>query len=300
LKVIKRDKVVYRLSPNAIPAEFADPGEILVFETVDALGGQIKNESTPLESIDWSRVNPATGPVYIRGAEPGDTLVVKVLDIELDDHGVVVVVPGFGVLGDLMSRPFVKVVRVGRDYVEWNGIRIPSKPMIGVIGVAPPSGEAPTGDLGAHGGNMDVAELTVGTTLYLPVFVEGALLALGDLHAVQADGELCVSAAETSGRVTVKVDLIKGAAPRYPVLDLGDRIAILAYGSDLDEAARNASLAAVEGLMKRYGMRFEEAYALASLIVDLEINQLVDPKKGVRAVIGKNYISVDSLLVKRQ
>jgi len=140
----------------------------------------------------------------------------------------------------------------------------------------------------------------MGTTLYLPVFVDGALLALGDLRTVQADGKLCISAEETSGRVTIKVDLIKGAAPRYPVLDLGDRIAIPAYGSDLDEAARNASLATVEGLMRRYGMRFEEAYALASLIVDLEINQAVDPKKGVRAVIGKNYISADSILIKRQ
>ncbi len=168
--------------------------------------------------------------------------------------------------------------------------------MIGVIGVALSKGEYPTGTSDRHGGNMDIAELTTGTNLYLPVFVKGALLALGDLHIVQADGEICVTDAEVSGEVTIRIDVIKGKQPKYPILETRDYYAIIASGTDLDEATHNAALEAVNALMKEHGYSFEEAYMLASLIVNLRINQAVDPKKGVRAEIPKEYVALDSLL----
>ncbi|MET1128418.1 MAG: acetamidase/formamidase family protein [Thermoproteota archaeon] len=299
-KRIPRTKVIYEFSPDHEPAEYAEAGDEVVFETIDALGGQISEEGETMEQIDWSRVNPATGPLFVRGAEPGDTLVVEVLDIKLADRAVILVVPGSGVLHDKGFKPRAKILEVGGGYVYFDGVAIKARPMIGVIGVAPRDGRYPTGTLGRHGGNMDVSLLTVGTKVYLPVFVRGALLALGDLHAVQADGELCVSAAEVSGEVRVRVDVIKGRAPRYPVLELEDRYAILAYGDDLDEAAYRASEEAVRALMKRYGMSFEDAYMLASLVVDLRVNQVVDPKKGVRAEIPKSYVSLSSLLVEEE
>lgn len=162
--------------------------------------------------------------------------------------------------------------------------------------MAPEEGELPTGTSGFHGGNMDVALLTAGTRVYLPVFADGALLALGDLHVVQADGEICVAAAETSGEVRVRVGLIKGKRPRYPIVEAGDRYLIVAFGKDLDEAAYRAAEEAVSVLMRAHGMGFEEAYMLSSLVVDLRVNQVVDPMRGIRAEIPKRYAKLEHFL----
>ena len=293
---IPRSRVIYSFSPQHKPVARAKPRDIVVFETIDALGGQITSEDTPIDKLDWSRVNPATGPLYVEGAEPGDTLVVDILDISVEDKAVILVVPGAGALHDKKFSPRVKILRRSKDFLEFDSIRIGLRPMVGVIGVAPREGEVATGDLGEHGGNMDVALLTRGTRLYLPVFVEGALLALGDLHMVQGDGEICVAAAEASGEVTVRVDVIKNRSPRYPILETSNRYALLVPGDTLDSAVYRASEEIVEALKRQYNLEFEEAYMLASLVVDLRINQVVDPHKGVRAEVPKKYISVDSLL----
>ncbi len=293
---IPRENVIYKFSKDNSPVAYAKPGDIVVFETIDALGGQISDENVVLENIDWGKVNPATGPLFVESAEPGDTLVVDILDIRVDDRAVIIVVPGYGVLGDKRFKAKAKILVRRGDFLKFNSIHIKLKPMIGVIGVAPREGEIVTGDLGEHGGNMDVALLGKGTRLYLPVFTKGALLALGDLHMVQGDGELCVSAAEVSGEVTVRVDVIKNRRPKYPILETSDIYAILAYGDSIEEAVYRASNEAVNALMREHGLGFEEAYMLGSLIVDLRINQVVDPHKGVRAEIPKTYLSIDSLL----
>ncbi len=297
--LIPRSKVVYSFSPRHKPAAFAKSGDIVIFETIDALGGQVRSEDVSINEIDWSRVNPATGPLYVEGAEPGDTLVIDIIDIEVEKESVIIAVPGYGALHDKLSKPKVKILKLINDKLSFNSLLIDVRPMIGVIGVAPESGEYPTGTLGEYGGNMNVALITKGARLYLPVFVKGALLAIGDLHVVQGDGEICVSAAEVSGRVTVKVNIIKGRRPRYPVLETNNRFAVLTYGKTVDEAVYKASEAAVEILMKACNLSFEEAYMLASLIVDLRINQVVDPMKGVRAEIPKKYVNIDDVLLKQ-
>lgn len=296
VKKIPSSYTIYSFSPDNKPVERVSPGEIVVFETLDALGGQIKSENTTLSSIDWSRVNPATGPLYIEGAEPGDAIVVNILDIDVDDRAIIVVIPDAGVLRYKKFRPRVKIMPIVKGRVLFNGIKLIAKPMIGVIGVSPSNGAIPTGTSGSHGGNMDVAEIAKGSRVYLPVFVKGALLAIGDLHALQADGEICVAAAEVPGNVTVKVELIKGKKPVLPIVETQNHIHVIGYGETLDEAAYRATEVAVEALMKEHSITFEEAYMLASLAVDLKINQAVDPAKGVRASIPKNLISIDSLL----
>lgn len=293
---IPREFVIYSFSKKH-PARFsAAPGDHVVFETIDALGGQVVDESTTIDSIDWSKVNPATGPLYVEGAKPGDTLVVEIEDIKVADKAVILVAPGFGALPDKSISPTVKVLRVAGRRLMFDNIEVDARPMIGVLGVAPDEGEFPTGTSGYHGGNMDVAILTAGSKVYLPVFVDGALLALGDIHVVQADGEICVAAAEASGEVRVGVGLIKGKRPRYPVVETEDRYSIVAFGKDLDEAAYRASEEAVHVLMKALGTSFEESYMLASLVVDLRINQVVDPMKGVRAEIPKKYARLEHFL----
>lgn len=298
LKVIPRNYIVYTFSPKNKPFTRVRPGDELIFETIDALGGQIKDESITIDSIDWNKVNGVTGPVYVEGAEPGDTLVVRILDISLDNIGFILIVPGFGALGKKVKyRSCVKIVKITNGYVYIDSLRLPVKPMVGTIGVSP-SKEVPTGTLGRHGGNIDVKELTKGSILYLPIFVKGALLAIGDVHALQADGELCVSAIEVSARVTVEVDVIKGKQPPWPILETRDYYAYLTAGKTLDEAIEEAAYITTQALSKAMNVNFETAYMLTSLIVDIKVNQVVDPLKGVRATIPKDLVDLDNLLYK--
>jgi amidase len=297
MKIVPRSKVVYSFSSHHKPTERVKSGELVLLETEDAFGGQIKNEEASLEELNWSRVDGATGPVFVEDAELGDTLVAEILDVKVEEKGAIVTIPKYGILGGKRFNASTKIVEISSGYVHFDeNVRVRANPMIGTIGVAPKSGEIPSGSLGKHGGNMDVKELTAGTKLYLPVFTEGALFAAGDLHAVQADGELCVSSVEVAGEVLLRFSLIKGKKPEWPILETRNWYAFLACGRTLDEAARFATEAAVEALMRKYEWSFEKAYMFGSLAIDLEINQVVDPKKGVRAVISKDFMSLNSLV----
>jgi len=297
MKIVPRSKVVYSFSFHHKPIERVKSGELVLFETEDAFGGQIKNEEASLEELNWSRVDGATGPVFVENAELGDTLVAEILDVKVEEKGAIVTIPKHGILGGKRFKASTKIVEISNGYVHFDeDFHVRANPMIGTIGVAPKSGEIPSGSLGKHGGNMDVKELTAGTKLYLPVSTEGALFAAGDLHAVQADGELCVSSVEVAGEVLLRFSLIKGKKPEWPILETRDWYAFLACGDTLDEAATLATEAAVEAFMRKNEWPFEKAYMFGSLAIDLKINQVVDPKKGVRAVISKDFISLNSLL----
>lgn len=296
MKRIPSHKVVYSFSPKHKPAEHVNLKEKILLETQDAFGNQIKNENTSIEKLDWTKVNGATGPLYINGAESGDTLIVNIEEIRMPEKGVIAVVPEQGALKNKPIKPTVKVVPIRNGQIHFeNGIKLKAEPMIGTIGVAPKTGEIPTGTSGKHGGNMDAKEITAGTRLYLPVFAKGALFAAGDLHAIQADGEVCVSAIEIPGEIILSFDILKGRNPSWPVLEIRDSYALLACGDSLDEASELAVEAAVEALMREHKWSFEEAYMFASLAVDVKVNQVVDPKKGVRAVILKRLVSIESL-----
>jgi amidase len=296
MKKTPKDKVVFSFSPKHKPAEHVALGEKILLETEDAFGGQVIDENTSMKQLNWSRVNGATGPIFVKHAEPGDTLVVNIEEIRVADRGVIAVIPKQGALKDKTFQGAVKVVQMRNGYAYFEKeVKVKASPMIGTIGVAPLTGEIPTGSSGRHGGNMDVKEVTTGTRLYLPVFVEGALFAAGDLHAVQADGEACVSAVEVSGEIVLSFDLVKGKSLDWPVLETQDSYAFLACGDSLDEAAVLAVEASVRALMREHNWSFEKAYMFASLIVDLRVSQVVDPKKGLRAVIPKELISFESL-----
>ncbi len=296
MKFIPMDKAVYTFSKDHEPVEYVSPGEVIILEAQDALGGQVTSEDMPLDQLDWSRVNPATGPVYIEGAEEGDTLVVDILDIEVPDKGVCLVVPGHGALDKHNFNPKTKFAEIRDGFVVYNGVKLLLQPMVGTIGVAPSGDPMPTAVPYKHGGNLDCREVTIGARLYLPVAVDGALFAAGDLHAVQGDGELCVAAVEIPGKIMLRFNLIKGKQPSWPVLEYGDHISILTSDESLDKAVEYATLEAVEAIMKATGWSFEESYIFSSLGVDVMINQVVDPKKGVRAVIPKSLVSIDAFL----
>ena len=298
MKIVNRDRTIYTFSKKHRPVMCVELGELVIIKTEDAFGGQIRSEEDSVQTLDWGKIDGATGPIFVEGAEPGDTLVVEIVDITVPRKGVIVTVPGYGVLADKSIKPSTKIIRINKEHAEFEDFDLRIKPMIGTIGVTPADGEISCGSLGRHGGNMDVKEMISGSKLYLPVFANGALFAAGDVHVVQADGELCVSAIEVPGEISLKFNVVKGRKPEWPVLETDDSYALLASGETLDEAAKFAAEAAVEALMRQHHWPFETAYMFGSLAADLKINQVVDPKKGVRAVISKEFIDLDGLLMR--
>jgi amidase len=296
MKTVTRDKIIYSFNPKHRQVERVKLGEKVLLQTEDAFGGQIRDEKDSVTELDWHKVDGATGPIFVEDAKPGDTLVVEILDIKVPEKGVIVTIPKSGILAEKQFSPLTKITKISHGYVHFDReIRVKTDPMIGTIGVTPKE-EFPTGSLGRHGGNMDVKEIKAGTKLYFPVFTEGALFAAGDVHAVQADGELCVSAVEVAAEILVRFGLVKGKTPEWPILETEENYAFLACGKNLDEAAKSATEAAVQAFMMEYGWPFEKAYMFGSLAINLEINQVVDPKKGVRAVISKKFMTLKSLL----
>ena len=280
---ISKDTVVYTMSAKNAPVLHANPGEAILFETLDALAGQVKSEDGGISGLDWSRVNPATGPVYVNGAEPGDTLSVKIERIDIAGTGVAICGQGMGVMGAHLDGVTVKIMPIADGYAQFSDkIRLPINKMIGVIGVAPKDGEIPCGVPDYHGGNMDCKEIKEGATLLLPVNVPGALLAMGDLHAAMADGEIGVAGLEVSGMVTVTIDVIKGKDLPLPMIMNDDYIMTLASDEDLDIAVNMAVANMVEYLVKNEGLPQHDAVILISLAADVRICQVVDPKKTVR------------------
>lgn len=284
---ISKEHITYAFRPDLAAVAVVPSGSFVTFETIDAVGGQITTEQDTVNSLDFSKVNPATGPIAVEGAEPGDALRVDILEINTASQGVMLAVPGLGVLGDQVSQPQTKVVRIDEHHVYFNDLRIRKEPMIGVIGVATQSEEIPCGTPGDHGGNMDTKEICPGNSLLLPVFQPGGQLELGDVHAAMGDGEICGTGVECGAEVVVKVTLIKGLKLQRPLLDTPTEIQSIASCSTLEEASKLATADMVNYLMRQKNLTFNEAYMLTSIAGNAKISQLVDPLLTVRMAISK-------------
>jgi acetamidase/formamidase len=240
-------------------------------------------------------VHPMTGPIYIDGAQPGDTLEVRIVAIEfLHNFGVNAFSPGGGVLPDDFPYASLKMFRwaAGADRVEFGpGITLPLAPFFGSIGVAPPPlvGRISSRPPGWHGGNLDNKDLIAGTILYLPVHVPGALLSIGDGHARQGDGEVTGTALETSLRGTVELRVLKGQKLRWPRAETPTHFIAMGLNEDLDEATRLAVREMVDFLVAEKKMSRDDAYMLCSLAADLHVTQAVDATKGVHASLAKSF-----------
>ncbi|MPZ33049.1 MAG: hypothetical protein GEV13_19010 [Rhodospirillales bacterium] len=322
---------IVRIAPGSVV-------EVDTLDGLDGqIGPRTKNED--LASIDLGRVHPMTGPVYVEGAEPGDLLAVKIEAITTAERGFTCIMPGFGFLRDLFPKPFVVHWEMRNGVARSNElprVRIPGAPFMGVMGVAPshellqrivareaelarrggmamppePAGALPADRAIAaaafrtiapheNGGNMDIKQITAGSTLYLPVYVPGALFSVGDAHFAQGDGESCGTAVETTGTLVARFDLLKGEAGRRKQTDpsyetevprseraAGRRFYATtgictpksgrAESEDLTLAARNALINMLDYLGDAYGYSREQAYCLASVAVDLKVSQVVD------------------------
>ena len=298
MKVIPADKVIYKFTADMEPIASVLPGDIFKVETNDCFFQQVLSEEQDLKDLDYGRLNPATGPIYVEGAEPGDLLKVKIISIDVKDKGIAAVIHNGGLLGDQVTKSIIRIINIEDNHALFQGVKIPISPMIGVIGVAPAKedGEWTTDTPWKHGGNMDTKDIKAGSTLYFPVNQEGALLALGDCHALMADGEVCFTGLEIPAEVTLEVDLIKNKSVKWPLLETDEYTMVVASGDNLDHAVYEATSNAVEYIKNSLGIEWEEAYILASLSVDLKISQLVDPKITVRAAIPKYLVATEKLI----
>lgn len=275
------------------PVLTIEPGKTIEFECLDSSGGQLTPSSKldDVSGLDFARINPVTGPIRLEGARPGDALKVTIEAFKPSGFGWTANIPGFGLLADQFKETALQLWSYDRDTLSpaaWSPwAKVPLKPFAGTIGVAP---SAP----GTHsvvpprrvGGNLDIRDLAAGTTLYLPIEVDGALFSVGDTHAAQGDGEVCGTAIESPMNVVLTLDLVKDANlafPRFttpgPVtrhLDAAGYEVTTGIGTDLFEGARAAVAQMVDLLSTRTGMPAVDAYMLASVCGDLRISEIVD------------------------
>ena len=296
-------KYVYGVAP---PVARLKPGDVLDTNTVDAFGNAIKKPGDSLSMVKGD--NPLTGPFYIEGAAPGDTLAVKILDLQVDgDQGVGAFAPGFGALNETNYTPMLhtplpdKIWFYPIDHASNTAtfkaldsdfsVKIPLHPFFGCIGVAPANGEARSSIVPAEfGGNMDAPEVSVGNTLYLPVNVAGALLYMGDGHAAMGDGEVAGTAIEVPLRARLQLDLIKGQKINWPRFENDHAIMTVGAYRPLDDSLRIAFTELVAWIHNDYGLSELDAYELLSKVAKIHLDEMVDPNYVIVASIEKKYL----------
>ena len=267
------------------------PGDTVVFETLEASANQILATSTTevLHTISFDPIHPLTGPVYVEGAEPGDALEVEIISLEHKGWGWNAVLVDFGLLPEDFREPYLHLYRVSDAYSEFNpDIHIPYEPFCGTMGVAPrEAGRFDTIPPRENGGNIDIRHLTPGAVALFPVLVPGALFSCGDCHSAQGDGEVNGSGIETPMHVTLRFNLLKGAnipelrfttpaGKKLTVTDEKGYFVTTAHGPDLFKNAQQAVRYMIDHLGKEYGLTPEQAYCLCGAAVDLKISEIVD------------------------
>ncbi|HLJ85492.1 MAG TPA: acetamidase/formamidase family protein [Candidatus Angelobacter sp.] len=281
-------------------------GDILETNTVDCFGNAIRK---PGDTLSMSKGdNPLSGPFYVEGAEPGDTLAVKILDIKVDgDQGIGALAPGFGAINStnytpMLNQPIPEKIWFYRIDHAANtatfkaldsnfSVKIPMHPFFGCIGVAPAGGESRSSVVPeAFGGNMDSPEASVGNTVYFPVNVQGALLFLGDGHAAMGDGEVAGTAIEVPLRGKVQLQVIKGKKINWPRFESSDYIMTVGAYRPLDDALRIAFTELVGWIHNDYGLSEMDSYELLSKVAEIHLNEMVDPNYVVVAKINKKFL----------
>jgi amidase len=283
---ISKSKAIYSMYSKNPPVASIRPGEQIVFETSDCYNNQIKDESTLWNMIEKKDNNPATGPLYVEEAEVGDILKISIVDIKIDDSGVMTSRPNVGVLGEFFKDYKSKIIPIENNKAIFNDkIDIPVNPMIGVIGTAPQKGEIKTVTPGVHGGNIDCTKIIKGSTVYLPVFHDGGLVSIGDLHAIMADGEIVICGLEIGGEATIKIDVIKNMSLPLPMVVDEKTLSLIFSAKTLDQAAETVTKLAHAFLIERLGMENYEAGQILSLVGNLGICQIVNSLRTARIEI---------------
>jgi acetamidase/formamidase len=286
------DKMPHAFWDNAYPARIhIEPGDTVVFETLEASAGQITPQSSheAVTNLSFDPIHPLTGPVYVEGAESGDALEVEIVSIKNKGWGWNAVIPGFGLLGEDFKNAYLHHYNLSPQYCEFRAdIRIPYEPFCGVMGVAPREpGRLNTIPPRENGGNLEIRHLMPGTKVWFPVLAPGGLFSCGDCHSAQGDGEVNGTGIESPMAVTLKFNLMKGAkipelrfvtprGKRLTVADDAGYYVTTAHGPDLFKDAQQAIRYMIDYIANAYDMTPEQAYCLCGAAVDLKISEIVD------------------------
>ena len=300
-RISKVDNIKYALSGNDRYIASVDPGETFVVEcAINANDGTIRHLGQQLTEADvtFPFVNGATGPIEVRGSKAGDMVKVEIVNMELDKLGFTALWPGIGMFPDWVRRKEfgiqTRVVEVKDGRVHWNDhLKLPVKPMIGVLGVAPVHGAVLTVDNGPHGGNLDVQEITTGNTVMFRVNKDGTHLFMGDCHAIQGDGECNgMGAIEIAATLTVKVSLAK-APPRlnHPRIETATHICTLGCARPLEDAMRIAFEEMVYWMEDEWEIPAAEGYMLLGQIAEARCTQVVNPKYTYICKVDKGVLA---------
>lgn len=262
----ERDFTVWRAGLE--PAFRVAPGELVLVETSHGMPGLVTRAGEFREAPPGAKINPQTGPIYIEGVEPGEGLAVDILDIRVGDWG-------------YSSRRIFELEGGFAGY-EGGSLRLPLRPMLGCLGVAPAEGELDTRAPGDCGGNMDCREVRAGSTVVFTARVTGALVGMGDAHALQGDGEIAGQGIETDAEALVRFRRLTEPLSERPVILRPEFVATLGARPELDEAAWQATEDMVRLLARVSGREPQEAKMLVAMLGDLRVNQIVDPTKGAR------------------
>jgi acetamidase/formamidase len=289
----------------AEPVAHVKPGDVIDTSTVDCFGNAIQKPGDTLAKVKGD--NPLTGPFYVDGAEPGDTLAVKILDLAVDgDQGVGALAPGFGALNTTNYTPMLHApvpekiwfypIDRAKNEATFSALdskfttRVPLHPFLGCLGVAPGLESRSSVTPAEHGGNMDAPEASAGNTAYFPVNVRGALLYLGDGHAAMGDGEIAGTAIEVPMRARLQVDLIKGRKIAWPRFENAREIMALGAYRPLDDALRIAFTELIGWIHAETTMSELDAYQLLSQVGKVHVTEMVDPNYVVIASVDKKYL----------
>lgn len=300
----EKAKLAYVIGPYQAPIAHVRPGETFQVTTLDAFENRIDSPKVDLrEIIKLPYVNPCTGPIFVDGAAPGDTLAVRIDGIKIPrDYAVSCLIPEFGglcgtVFTRVLNEPLpqrVLIHPITKDgLVHDRALKIPAipiEPFYGTIGTAPTIEAISTLSPGFHGGNMDAADVCPGNTVYLPVNVPGALLFIGDGHAAQGDAEVCGVAAEIPTTGTLTIDVIKGRAVRTPRIENGEFLMSVGSARPMEDAARIAFYDLVTWLSADYGFERMSAYQLCSQVARVRVANMVDILYSVVAKFPKRYL----------
>jgi amidase len=292
---LSRNQVIWSFGPGLQPVLEVEPGDVVTFETNDCFTGQITSEADLVTDIDLTRINSATGPVAVKGAEPGDSLVAEILDIRPIEWGVATLIPGFGQLIEQVQAPLTRLFEVKDGMIRQNErISFPARPMVGVVGVATGGEELSTGLAGQHGGNLDDHLHGKGATIFFPVRQPGGMFAVGDMHASMGDGEICFTGVEIAGEVDIRFDLLKGKQATWPVTELADRWLPHATADRFDDALKLVSEEAARMLVDEHGFSMEDAFIFLSVACDAGVAQACKPAEGFGTIARFSIPKIDA------
>jgi amidase len=284
---VPRELRVFTYSAEYEPAATVEPGETFIVETNSAFGEFGLGPGDDLSGLDTAKADPLTGPIAVRGARPGDVLEVHIESIELEGLGAQGVIPEIGIL-EWPRLPLEFHPVEDGEIVFPGGLRLPIRPNLGCLGVAP-AGEPVASVLpGDHGGNMDTRFVCPGSVVELPVFHAGALLFMGDCHQLQGDGELCGVAPETDAVVTLRCELRRGDAIRRPRIRTAERLMFIGSAETLERAGALATGDLLDVLVRDKGYSEDHAYLLLTMIADLEVCQVVNGLRTARVAVDRD------------